>query len=82
MADAFVFATPLNSHSNVDTISNFSVLEGDKIWIDRTIFMSGFEGVTQVDNGSDLELHFSGTPFAILSGRGSNPLTASDFVGF
>jgi hypothetical protein len=82
MADAFVFAAMLNSNSSVDTILNFSVLEGDKIWIDNTVFTSGFEGITQAGNGSDLELHFSGTLFAILSGLGSNPLTASDFVVF
>ncbi|MEA5443400.1 hypothetical protein, partial [Cyanobium gracile] len=82
MADAFVFATAPNSSSNVDTISNFSVVDGDKIWIDNSIFTSGFEGITQVDNDSNLELHFSGTLFAILSGLGSNPLTASDFVVF
>ncbi len=82
MADAFVFSTALDIDSNVDTVSNFSVIEGDRIWLDNAIFMNGFEGVTQVANGANLELRFSGTLFAILSGLGSNPLTVSDFVVF
>ncbi|MCP9787257.1 hypothetical protein, partial [Cyanobium sp. N5-Cardenillas] len=82
MADAFVFATALNSNSNVDTISNFSVVEGDKIWLDDAIFAAGFQGITQVNNGLNLELHLSGTLFAILSGLGSSPLSANEFVVF
>jgi Ca2+-binding RTX toxin-like protein len=37
-ADNFVFDRALNAETNVDTIVDFSVAEGDKIWLEASIF--------------------------------------------
>jgi len=37
-ADTFVFNTALNSHSNVDTITDFKDSQGDRIELDHTVF--------------------------------------------
>ncbi|KEF42365.1 MAG: hypothetical protein ER33_06700 [Cyanobium sp. CACIAM 14] len=91
-ADAFVFATPLDGVANVDRITNFSVAQGDRIWLDDAIFTSlsanGLSGLTQVANGADLELRYfspatgTSTTFATLSGLAGTTLTAASFVIF
>jgi len=66
----------------VDTITDFTVAEGDKIWLDDAIFTSGFAVITQTINSGDLELRFSGTLFATLLGQAGSPLSSADFVVF
>jgi Ca2+-binding RTX toxin-like protein len=84
-ADAFVFATPLNGSTNVDTITDFSV-GNDQIWLSSVFFpgVTNAGSILQTVNGSDLELRYpnpGGTLFAVLQGVTSS-LTDASFKVF
>jgi RTX calcium-binding nonapeptide repeat (4 copies) len=77
--DAFVFATTLNASTNVDTIADYA--RGDKIWLDDSIFPSGFGGISQSVVSGNLELSYGGTKFAVLQGV-TNNRSSADFIMF
>ena len=84
-ADAFVFATPLNGSTNVDTITDFSA-GTDQIWLSSIFFPSvtNAGSILQTVNGSNLELRYpnpGGTLFAVLQGVTSS-LTDASFQVF
>ena len=79
-ADAFVFGTPLNATTNVDTITDFTA-GSDQIWLSSRIFSVPaipdpivITSVTELDqtvSGGNLELRYpnpGGTLFAVLQG--------------
>jgi Ca2+-binding RTX toxin-like protein len=71
-ADAFVFGTPLNASTNVDTITDFTA-GTDQIWLSSSIFsgVSSVADIKQTHIGLDLHLSYpnpSGDLFAVLQG--------------
>ena len=68
-ADTFVFSTALNSRSNVDTITDFNVAQGDVIELSSTIF-SGL--------ATDAGGHLSSDAFALNTATGAAPQIVYD----
>jgi hypothetical protein len=82
-ADAFVFATPLNASTNVDTITEFvNGNGGDRIWLDDNIFSTGTSFNTDITyNSGTGALSYEGVQFAILANKPTG-LSQAAFVVF
>ncbi len=68
-SDTFVFDTPLDASTNVDTVNGFAANNADKIALDPTVFAALFGGATSGVDANEF-----------AANAGGNALDANDYL--